>query len=67
MICEILYTKYFRDPSLVMGHVSSTTMMLLVSRKSKQGDVVIGKGGWFVMLVGEKLEDAKYFFSTILY
>jgi hypothetical protein len=42
-------------------------MMSWVSRKSKQGDVVIGKGGWFVMLVGEKLEDAKYFFSTILY
>ena len=36
--------------------------MSLVSRKSKQGDVMIGKGGWFVMLVGEKLEDAKYFF-----
>jgi hypothetical protein len=43
-------------------------MMSLVSRKSKQGDVVIGKGGWFVMLVGEKLKDTKYlFFFTILY
>ena len=41
-------------------------MMLLVSQKSKQGDVVIGKGGWFVMLVGEKLEDAKYFFYNFV-
>ena len=37
-------------------------MISLVSWKSKQGDVVIGKGGWFVMLVDEKLEDAKYLF-----
>jgi hypothetical protein len=35
--------------------------MLLAPRKSKQGDVAIGKGGWFVMLEGEKLEDTNIF------